>query len=224
MNTNISIGILVPSDTTKESTTVPIGDYKDICEYVGGTIDVVTMTVAPNEFNIKDVEKFVLCGYVHDEGLLIGLDVNPRASIIFGREIVGDVVLISGTNPTSGEYDGENYDVPVWFCSLMTNGSLEAVVSQAQEIASSVTTAFQLAVEDGLFTQDEIDEIIRMMHRGPSALDADETEVIQGVMLTCLLYQKGRANGRLKKFDAEGFDMLDDGLTDDDIRRLLEGE
>ena len=50
-------------------------------------------------------------GYVHDEGLLIGLPVNVLASAMFGQPLVGDCVVLGALND-DGEYDGENHDVP----------------------------------------------------------------------------------------------------------------
>lgn len=57
-----------------------------------------------------------IVGYVHDEGLLIGLPVNAVASMLFERPLVGDCVIIGSLNE-KGEYDGENYDVPTVFTS-----------------------------------------------------------------------------------------------------------
>ena len=57
-----------------------------------------------------------IVGYVHDEGLLIGLPVNAVASMLFQRPLVGDCVVIGSLNE-KGEYDGENHDVPVAFTS-----------------------------------------------------------------------------------------------------------
>lgn len=50
-------------------------------------------------------------GYVHDEGLLIGLAPNLVASALFGRPLVGNCVVLGVLNER-GEYDGENYDAP----------------------------------------------------------------------------------------------------------------
>jgi hypothetical protein len=57
-----------------------------------------------------------IVGYVHDEGLLIGLPVNAVASMLFQRPLVGDCVVIGSLNE-KGEYDGENHDVPVAYTS-----------------------------------------------------------------------------------------------------------
>jgi hypothetical protein len=60
-------------------------------------------------FDCVRQEQFV--GYVNDEGLLIGLPVNIVASVLFGRPLVGNCVILGSLNE-NGEYDGENYDVP----------------------------------------------------------------------------------------------------------------
>jgi hypothetical protein len=57
-----------------------------------------------------------IVGYVHDEGLLIGLPVNAVASMLFQRPLVGDCVVIGSLNE-KGEYDGENHDVPMAYTS-----------------------------------------------------------------------------------------------------------
>lgn len=57
-----------------------------------------------------------IVGYVHDEGLLIGLPVNAVASMLFQRPLVGDCVVIGSLNE-QGEYDGENHDVPKAYTS-----------------------------------------------------------------------------------------------------------
>jgi hypothetical protein len=57
-----------------------------------------------------------IVGYVHDEGLLIGLPVNAVASMLFQRPLVGDCVVIGSLNER-GEYDGENHDVPATYTS-----------------------------------------------------------------------------------------------------------
>lgn len=70
-------------------------------DLVGGWMDVVR----PLNPAIKVV------GYVHDEGLLMGLDPNPIACALFGRFLVGNVVVV-GTLNSEGVDDGESYDVP----------------------------------------------------------------------------------------------------------------
>lgn len=76
--------------------------YEVIKEAVGGWLDTVT------------TENGLVVGYLHDEGLLIGLPVNTVASLLFQRPLVGNVVLVGAVSP-DGEYDGENHDLPESF-------------------------------------------------------------------------------------------------------------
>lgn len=71
------------------------GGYKQLQQCVGGLIDAVTN----HDEGIS--------GYVNDEGLLIGLPLNPIASILFGRYLVGDVVVCGAVDD-----DGNDTDVP----------------------------------------------------------------------------------------------------------------
>lgn len=75
-------------------TPVSLGDHTTIHEQVGGWFDCV--------------RNDSLVGYVHDEGLLIGLPLNPIATALFGRIIVGNCVVYSFRNE-KGEYDGDNH-------------------------------------------------------------------------------------------------------------------
>ena len=78
-------------------------------QHVGGYIDAVRG---------EDI-----VGYVNDEGLLIGLDINAGASMLFGRLLVGNVVIVGGLNER-GEYDGENHDTPSWLNELLLTQSV----------------------------------------------------------------------------------------------------
>jgi hypothetical protein len=76
--------------------------YEVIKEAVGGWLDTVS------------TKNGAVVGYLHDEGLLIGLPVNTVASLLFSRPLVGNVVLVGGLSP-EGDYDGENHDLPAPF-------------------------------------------------------------------------------------------------------------
>ena len=84
-------GLLI---THTSITPIPLGDHTTIHEQVGGWFDCVTTES--------------LVGYVHDEGLLLGLQLNPIATALFGRIIVGNCVVYSFRNE-KGEYDGDNH-------------------------------------------------------------------------------------------------------------------
>lgn len=79
---------------TKES---GIGEY--INEAVGGWFD----CVHNSELNIV--------GYVHDESLLLGFDINPIATALFGQVLAGTCVIV-GTLDDNGVYDGDSHSVP----------------------------------------------------------------------------------------------------------------
>jgi hypothetical protein len=94
-------GAFLESSGAYSTTEVDAGEeYEVISNFVGGFITSVTT---------KNFGGLV--GYVHDEGLLLGLPVNPIASTIFGRYLVGPCVVY-GALDKNGHYDGEEHDVP----------------------------------------------------------------------------------------------------------------
>lgn len=107
--------LLIKTTGELEVTNLPEENaYDRLNELCGGWLDCV---------RLDDV-----VGYVNDEGLLIGLTPNVFASALFGQPLVGDCVVVGSLNE-SGEYDGENHDVPDFLCHpkvallarLMTN-------------------------------------------------------------------------------------------------------
>lgn len=93
--------VLIRTNGDVESVTLPEENaYTVIQEMVGGLFDCV------------NGDDFAM--YVHDEGLLIDLDPNIVASLITGRVIAGDVVVVGSLN-ANGYHDGENYDAPSRF-------------------------------------------------------------------------------------------------------------
>jgi hypothetical protein len=68
-----------------------------ISEHIGGHFDVV--------------RRESVVGYVHDEGLLIKLPLNARASVLFNQYLVGNCVVVGCYND-KGKFDGDDYDVP----------------------------------------------------------------------------------------------------------------
>ena len=61
----------------------------ELQEYVGGLIEPVPISrdIAGSEENWREM-------YVNEEGLLNNLKVNPTASILSGRTIVGDAIIV----------------------------------------------------------------------------------------------------------------------------------
>ena len=68
-------------------------------------------TVIPNLFDAVYSTDGTFHGYVDDEGLLNGLPINPIATALFGRVLVGPCVVFGAYSP-DGERDGREYDVP----------------------------------------------------------------------------------------------------------------
>lgn len=111
--------LLIKADGGIAPVTLPEENaYQTINSLVGGYIDCVT-----NGEN--------LAGYVHDEGLLIGLAPNLVASVLFGRPLVGDCVVVGYLNER-GEYDGNDYDVPAMFMSEHFRLAAEIILNDEQ--------------------------------------------------------------------------------------------
>lgn len=110
--------VLIRTNGDVESVTLPEENaHVVIHEMVGGWFDCV------------NGEDFVI--YVHDEGLLIDLDPNITASILTGRVIAGDVVLVGSLN-ANGYNDGENYDAPSrFFTADFVKASLVAAENES---------------------------------------------------------------------------------------------
>lgn len=217
-------GILLPCDGT-EPLPVSVGDHMHIAGMVGGHFDAVSF-----EFNSDALEvlnapsgapEFVAVGYVNDTGLVDGMPMNVMASIVFGRELFGPVVVVSGTS-TNGEYDGDNHDIPTWFSDAVFNGGLHGAAQVMQSIAESEMLAVQLAFEDGLFSQAEFNTVLHMI----ASQDDTYSEQLDLVIAIAVTYALGRKTGTIAKYDPAV--RLDDianvsgTLTDADIERFFE--
>lgn len=104
-------------------------------------------------FDCVNGEDFVM--YVHDEGLLIDLDPNIAASVLSGRVIAGDVVMVGSLNE-NGYNDGENHDVPSRF--------LRSDFVDAVKVSAGIPEAVQM-------WHDQKDEILA---RGPVIMSWDD--------------------------------------------------
>ena len=113
----IQVFVIAPTATAKvmiEPGSDDIGISEFINAAVGGWFDAV------HPFPNDDLN---IVGYVHDEGLLLGLEPNPVASALFGRFLVGTVVVVGALNE-EGQYDGDSHSVGqdaidrlTWLCS-----------------------------------------------------------------------------------------------------------
>lgn len=220
-------GILLPCDGS-EPMPIAVGDYKHIQTLVGGVFDCVTRNVEPSMFDDPehemigvDAEPFTVCGYIHDEGLLLGLPVNAMASVMLEREIVGPCVVVSGTSP-SGAYDGDNYDIPEWFANAVFQGGLYELSQTLHEEAEMQAKAMEFAFEEGLFTKEQFTRLIAMMASGDEMYDG----VIMQAMNIATVYYMARQDGILEKFDRDEFVRFQGTLrlSDDEITRFWEEE
>ncbi len=106
------VGDCYPINLPKEAA------YLVINEHVGGVFDVV---------RLRDV-----VGYVHDEGLLLRLPFNVRASMLFNIHLVGNCVLV-GCLDSAGEYDGDDYDVPNHYVDMVSRWQVIPIQNKETE-------------------------------------------------------------------------------------------
>ena len=150
----------IPADIEKEPHSVLLGNgantslVDDIQLFVGGTFDVVRMQAV----NEETLDTFTLIGYVHDEGILLDMPMNVLASSLFGRELYGDVLVLSGTNPENGDYDGDSYDLPMNFCEYIEK-VLYPETCNAVAVSRGLAGAFMIAHRDGIVSDEERDYV-----------------------------------------------------------------
>jgi hypothetical protein len=144
-------GALLPSGINAEIEPVMVGEYTHIQSLVGGPFDCVTAKVGGN----------IIVGYVHDEGLLLGLEQNWFASALFSRNLVGPCVIVSGES-ADGEYDGDNHDLSDDFFRFLTT-KFTTHVAETYNEATSATIAFELAKALGICTDEELDALVDKM-------------------------------------------------------------
>lgn len=178
-------GALLPSGINKEIEPVMVGEYTHIQSLVGGAFDCVTTKVGGH----------VIVGYVHDEGLLIGLEQNWFASALFERNLVGPCVIVGGESPT-GNYDGENYDLPENFFQFLTTKFTEHVAETYNE-ATTATIVLSLAQKFGIATEEELDALVSTM------ADEMNTNNRDGKAMDMLVELTSKVNDRLAEMASE---------------------
>jgi hypothetical protein len=163
MGTMVS-GALLPCGVGNTIEPAIVDGLESLQQYVGGMIDAVRTELQDGT---------VIVGYVNDEGLMLNMETNWFASALFDRQIVGDVVLVSGTSP-SGEYDGENYDLPENFFRFLSTKFTEHVAQTYNECVA-MTLGLNLAHRLGIISDDELDDL---NNKVASAADGeDDTEL-----------------------------------------------
>ena len=155
----LTVGMFLPRGTMVEPEPIFIEDYKSIQQAIGGHFDVVVTDLGKDNVSIV--------GYVHDEGLLMDLELNYLATNLFKRELRGDCVILWGLSP-NGEYDGDNYDIPEWITKFIMQ---DLVVSSAgaYNMSSLLADVCKYAVGNELITKEEVANIANAMHDGATS-------------------------------------------------------
>lgn len=185
-------GFFLPSGAAVFPQPILVDGYKDIQKLVGGNFDCVSTNVGRDDISFE--------GYVHDEGLLIGLEYNYLASALFGRDLVGDCVLLWGLSP-EGERDGENYDMPT---EMVESIEVELVkgVALAYNTSVIIGAIMKLAIHSGLITKKESNTLIQDLH------DAS----VEGIDMSDIT---GRLHAVMQK-------VADMPACSDDVREFIE--
>lgn len=236
----MTTGILLPCDGSEPQPVYVSGDYTDIQAFVGGLFDCVRREMIAAQFGAEDADDFVAIGYVNDEGLLIGLEENKMASVMFGKRLVGDVLVLSGTSPT-GAYDGETYDVPSWFASRVFDGSLHSVAymwdtdmptefSVEEITTAAIAHTIEVCVTANFMTAADAERLVLMM----GACDTDEearalTDILSAMIGFAVFYERSGLTPeqvaevvREERADALASKIMPDGLTDDMLANFLQ--
>ena len=157
-------GLLLNAGVGASIDTVEVTDLESIQGYVGGLIDAVRQPIDDNIYVV---------GYVHDEGLLLDLEMNWIASALFGREIRGNVVLVNGNNDV-GEYDGYNHDLPSDFIEYMKTAFLARVATTYNE-SQIILALLQSAASDDIIEPEKLDELLEALSEAVETGDDDAT-------------------------------------------------
>lgn len=143
----MTAGMFLPVGTGVQPEPVIVSGLESLNLMVGGTIDAVTTTLGEE----KDC---VIVGYINDEGMLLDLDFNYIASALFGRQILGDCVIVWGLNE-NGVYDGENHDLPTVIANFVMTELME-VVAKGYGTATVLSAFCEIAVEMGFVEEEDV--------------------------------------------------------------------
>lgn len=146
----VKTAVLLPAGARVNPEEILIDNYQNIQDVVGGCFDCVSYNGEGFEG-----EPVALCGYVHDEGLLLGMEINYLATMLFGQMIVGPCVVTYALSP-NGVYDGDDYDMPSNLVQFLTNDLLVATATTYNE-AALMAVATEQMVKSGALTQEDVD-------------------------------------------------------------------
>jgi hypothetical protein len=191
-------GLLLGAGVGATVEPVIIDKLETIQGYVGGVIDAVRQQVS------KDI---CAVGYVHDEGLILDLEMNWIASALFMREIRGPVVLVNGFNDAN-EYDGDNHDLPDAFVEYMQTWFLQKVAETYNE-STIVVAMLEMAVDEGVATDEEVDALMVMLE-SVSKGDIEEMKVVAEQLKSILVsFDERMADKTTTKLVDEIYEFLD---------------
>jgi len=188
--------VLLKADTATEPVTVLLGGtttdtVAEIQKMVGGNFDAVRRVAADTA---GKVNKFTLVGYVHDEGMILNLPINPMASMLFDQHIFGDCVLVNATNPETQEDDGEDYDIPVQFADYLRESMFEEV-QESVMFTKLLAKSASVALSAGVVTADELERVSKwMLNEAESSIGgsmSDMPKELSAILKRCLKHSMG---------------------------------
>lgn len=214
---NKVMGVLLPVGSNAQPIPVAISDIKSIQHHIGGYFECVTMEYDPHEMfdEVSTETKFVCVGYVNEDGLSLGLEPNELASTIFNQQLVGNVVIVSGTSP-KGRYDGELYDLPEWFINGVFTHLRSAVSlgNRLNAVMAGLKKFLVVAIQDGLVTSEEITE---MVMRAALEGSVEDMENIQALSI----YGYKRLHGEIPEPQVSEPLPSEWEITDEEIQKFL---
>jgi hypothetical protein len=207
----LASGLLFPKGVGVEPQDVIVEDYMSIQNLIGGCFDCVRADVTS-----PDGDLITVVGYVHDEGLILDLETNWLASALFSQEIRGDVVIVSGTSP-SGEYDGDNYDLPKDLVEFFKEEFVGFCAKNYNE-AAILNFMMEMAIESGIISDEELDSVsdeleLLIDNRAYGSKMSDESlEIIQ----RSLKWGREQVIDAIMEDETENFE--------DELQKFMEGQ
>ncbi len=165
--------VLLKADPNAEPEPILLGGgdtdrVSEIQAKVGGAFDAVRRGAIDTS---GATQSFQIVGYVHDEGRILNLPLNPMATMLFEQNIFGDVVLVSATNPETGEADGEDYDIPSAFTQYLIQAMYEEM-RESLAFSKFASLAIAKAVSDKVVSNAEAMEFLTWLMRKESEGEA----------------------------------------------------
>ena len=199
---SIKIGMFLPCGSGVEPEPIFIEDYNSIQNAIGGHFDVVRTDVQDD-----GERRGVLVGYVHDEGLLLGQEMNFLATNLFKKNLVGDCVVLWGTSP-NGEYDGDDYDMPDFMVEYIQSELVQST-SEAYNQSVMMAEAARYAVVHGYCTAEEARSIAERLHQASVRGNHEEAMSAWKEMDSLIKWVTEHAENNPSKMEEFIMDLLD---------------